>query len=192
MRVLSEQTLYLTPWAVDRPIVCMTILIAALVLVPPIYRCYHRAGVLHRVVSVPRDYHGALSHQPWSAANTSHSEQRSRIQRQNRLSQPSSWPAMTADCWALSFSDWWYLVTRRWIMSNLVSFTPTIDSKISALLWQHWRFRIKLLCVTQNIEHIYRAPASDYILLEFCSFPTEHMIIITVLLHCYFEFIIVS
>ena len=100
--------------------------------------------------------------------------------------------AMTADCWALSFSDWWYLVTRRWIMSNLVSFTRTIDSKISALLWQHWRFRIKLLCVTQNIEHIYRAPASDYILLEFCSFPTEHMIIITVLLHCYLEFIIAS
>ena len=56
-----------------------------------------------------------------------------------------------------------------------------------------WRFRIKLLCcVTQNIEHIYRAPASDYILLEFCSFPTEHMIIITVLLHCYLEFMIVS
>ena len=47
-----------------------------------------------------------------------------------------------------------------------------------------------MFCVTQNIEHISRAPASDYILLEFCSFPTEHMMIIAVLLllfgiYCY-------
>ena len=155
----------------------MTILIAWwLPLVTPIYRCYHRAGVQHRVVSVPGITTGPCHTSP--GQQPAHRIQNKEAESRDRTGYPAE---LMAGPWLLAAPLSSQLL-RLAIFVDYVKFSLFHSNYWLKDKRTAWRFRIKLLCVTQNIEHIYRAPASDYILLEFCSFPTEHMIIITVLL----------
>lgn len=96
----------------------------------PIYRCYlqsvaAQAGRPRLLAGITT---GPCSGQPGQHQHiTSHAEQRSRIRPEPVGARPAcSCPAHDCDH---GFSDWWYFVLRRWIMSNLVSFTWIIDWK---------------------------------------------------------------
>ena len=126
-----------------RPIVCMTIFIewsrsdSDIPLLSPVCRLGWQAA------AVSRDYHGALSRSGPGQQHehiTSHPEQRSRIRPEPVgapwLPRQRSCPAHDTDH---GFSDWRrYFVLRRWIMSNLVSFTfELLTEKIRELTCSH-------------------------------------------------------
>ncbi len=142
----------------------------------PIYRCYHQHGPAPWL-SVSRDYHGALSRSPPGQCSISPRSAPSarahitvitfRTKKQNptRTGYPSPAHArpMTAHCWLRSRLHWArrllslaiLLCIRRWIMSNLVSFTWIIDWKDKRVdLFTH---NIDVLgsccCVVCNSEH---------------------------------------
>ena len=174
-----------------RPIVCMTIFIewsrsdSDIPLLSPACRGWQAA-------SVSRDYHGALCRSgPGQHQHiTSHPEQRSRI-RPEPVGAPwlpslRSCPAHDCDH---GFSDWWLAIfcseAVDYVKFSLFHFW-IIDWKDKRVdLFTHNIDVLGSCCyVLCNSEHwtYFQGTCIRLYLLEFCSFPTEHMMIITVLL----------
>ena len=160
----------------------------------PIYRCYLQSVGAGR----PRLWAGITTGPcpalvPVSSTNTSrHIQNKEAESDQNRLvlhGCPASAHARLMTVITASQTGYRYFVLRRWIMSNLVSFAWIIDWKDKRVdLFTHNIDVLGSCCyVLCNSEHwtYFQGTCIRLYLLEFCSFPTEHMMIITVLLQLF-------
>ena len=120
-----------------RPIVCMTIFIewsrseSDIPLLSPVSRGPAQAGRPRLLAGITTGLASLASEPPpVSPAPAHHVTFRTKKQNPTRTGwcSPSQCSCPAHDC-DHGFSDWWYFVLRRWIMSNLVSFTWIIDWK---------------------------------------------------------------